>query len=217
MKVLICDDHLVFAESLACLLSRRGVEVVAVTHHPDDAITVLSSGSVDIALLDVVFGRVNVLDRLAAIRAAAPSTRLILLTGRVDDLIVSTARAGGVRGLVEKQQSSVTIMATIERVFAGKTVFPASQPEASTVHQTSAVDARRLTAFLTPRERDVLRLLVAGYDTATLARTFGVTQATARSHVQSMLIKLNVHSRLEAATMAVRFGIVDPQTGAWLL
>lgn len=217
MKVLICDDHLVFAESLACLLTRRGLDVAAVTHHPDDAIGVLSGGGIDVALLDVVFGDETVFGRLPAIRAAAPSTHLVLLTGRIDDVILSAARAGKVRGLVEKRQSSTTIIGTVERVLAGETVFPAGPPDAGGARPTRTVDVRRLTTFLTPREKDVLRLLVAGYDTATLAKTFGVTQATARSHIQSMLIKMNVHSRLEAATMAVRFGIVDPRTGAWLL
>jgi len=216
LRTLICDDHLVFAESLGCLLSRRGVDVVAVTRHPERAISVLSRGNIDVALLDVVFGSQTVLHQLPAIRAAAPSTHLILLTGRLDERVVSAARAGGVRGLVDKRQSSTAIVTTMERVVAGETVFPSARPAGVEARPTAAVDARRLTAFLTPREREVLRLLVAGFDTAALARAFGVTQATARSHIQSTLIKLNVHSRLEAATMAVRFGIVDPETGAWL-
>lgn len=216
-NILLCDDHLIFAESLACLLSRKGACIVAVTGDLDEAIGVLARGSVDVALLDIQFTGESLLDRIAAVRGAAPSTRLVALTGHIDGETVAAARAGGVTGFVDKRQSSSVIMSTIERVIAGEIVLPPGQSVPTAGPAPEALDAQRLTNFLTPRERQALCLLVAGYDTARLARTFGVTQATARSHVQSMLIKMNVHSRLEAATMAVRCGIVDPATGTWLL
>jgi len=216
-KILLCDDHLVFAESLACLLTRRGADVVAVTSGIDEAIGVLARGGVEVALLDIQLAGENLLDRIAAIRAAAPDTQLIVLAAHIDGEIVAAARAGGVTGFVNKRQSSSAIMSAIKRVIAGEFVLPPGRPDPAVELPAETLDAQRLTTFLTPRERQALCLLVAGYDTVSLARTFGVTQATARSHVQSMLIKMNVHSRLEAATMAVRCGIVDPGTGAWLI
>ncbi|OLE21847.1 MAG: hypothetical protein AUG44_26375 [Actinobacteria bacterium 13_1_20CM_3_71_11] len=75
MRVLVCDDHVVFAESLAHLLGALGPEVVAITFHPNQAIPVLRREQVDVCLLDVLYGAENVLDRLPDIRAAAPATR----------------------------------------------------------------------------------------------------------------------------------------------
>jgi DNA-binding NarL/FixJ family response regulator len=75
--------------------------------------------------------------------------------------------------------------------------------------------ARQLARLLTPREREALCHLVRGLDTSQLARAMGISWATARSHVQSVLTKLGVHSRLEAATVAVRHGLVSG-TGEWL-
>jgi DNA-binding NarL/FixJ family response regulator len=85
------------------------------------------------------------------------------------------------------------------------------------VHEARSTPALRMAAFLTPREREVLGALVRGQDTTRLARELGIAGATARCHIQSVLTKLGAHSRLEAATTAVRFGMVNPQTGRWLL
>ena len=74
-------------------------------------------------------------------------------------------------------------------------------------------DARRLAAFLTARERECLNLVVEGLDTSGIATKLGVSAATVRTHVQSMLTKLGVHSRLEAASYAVRYGLLDETAG----
>jgi two-component system nitrate/nitrite response regulator NarL len=218
VDILLCDDHVVFADCLADLLTRHGIDVVAVTYDPGEAVRALRRVRVDVALLDVVFGEQTVLDHLPAIRDASPSTRLVVLTGRLDVQLVSSYRAAGVAGFAEKRQSGNAITATIERVAAGGTVLPVNSRRASPAAgpRAAAAATRRLAAYLTARERQVLSLLVTGHDTASLARTLGVTQATARSHVQSTLIKLNVHSRLEAATLAVRSGLVEPEAGRWL-
>ncbi|HKD98632.1 MAG TPA: response regulator transcription factor [Micromonosporaceae bacterium] len=218
MNVLLCDDHVVFADCLADLLTAQGLDVVAVTYDPHEAVRALLRVHVDVALLDVAFGERSLLDHLPAIRAASPSTRLVVLTGHLDEQIMSSCRAAGVAGFAEKRQSGNAITGTIERVAAGGTVLPVQPRRTGAAARPTAevAAARRLAGYLTARERQVLGLLVTGCDTAGLARTLGVTRATARSHVQSTLIKLQVHSRLEAATTAVRSGLVDPGSGVWL-
>jgi DNA-binding CsgD family transcriptional regulator len=78
-------------------------------------------------------------------------------------------------------------------------------------------EAQRLAHYLTPREREVLTRLVRGENTATLARSMKITRSTARSHVQSVLTKLGVHSQREAVIAAARHGLVSVNTGEWLL
>lgn len=78
-------------------------------------------------------------------------------------------------------------------------------------------EAQRLAHYLTPREREVLTRLVRGESTASLARTMKITRSTARSHVQSVLTKLGVHSQREAVIAAARYGLVSVNTGEWLL
>jgi two-component system, NarL family, nitrate/nitrite response regulator NarL len=220
MRILICDDHVVFAESLACLLGALGPEVVAITFHPNQAIAVLRHEPVDVGVFDVAFGTETVLDRLAEIRAAAPATRLVLLGARLDAQIIAAGVAGGVHGIADKRLPAAEIMHILERVNDGELVLPVDRPPVRPTRAAPGAPAdypRRLAAFLTPRERQVLGALVCGRDTIRLARELGIAETTARCHIQSVLIKLGAHSRLEAATTAVRFGMIEPQTGRWLL
>jgi two-component system nitrate/nitrite response regulator NarL len=218
MRLLICDDHVVFAESLAHLLAAKGVEVIGVTHHPAQAILTLRETPVDVCLIDVMFGAESLLDRLSEVRAAAPDTPIAVLSGRVDGPLVEACRQAGVRGVAEKRQPIAEILDMLRRVHAGERVLPDGAVRAARVIARVPInDTQRLAGFLTLRERQVLGALVCGVDTARLARTLGIAETTARSHIQAVLTKLGAHSRLEAATTAVRHGMVDPRTGEWLL
>ena len=220
MRVLICDDHAVFAETLADLFSSSGIDVVTVAYTPDEAITALATAQIDVCSLDVMFGEVSLLDRLAEIRRAAKRTRFMLLTGNLDASTVSAGRAAGITGFADKSQSAADIIGTVLKVAAGQFVVPNTFRRIPVPRQAlseSAHAARRLASYLTPRERQVLSALVVGDDTTGLAKHLGIARATARCHVQSLLVKMNVHSRLEAATTAVRLGLLDPETGDWWL
>jgi len=128
--------------------------------------------------------------------------------------VVASARDAGVQGLAHKSQHVTDMVAILERVHAGE-VFVDRSAMSRPVPTADRDRTRRLAALLTPREREALCHLVQGLDTTQLARAMGVTWSTARSHVQSVLTKLGVHSRLEAATVAVRQGLVSGATGEW--
>jgi two-component system nitrate/nitrite response regulator NarL len=216
MRVLICDYHVVFAESLAHLFESRGMRVVAVTHQPDDTIAAVRGIDVDVCLLDVQFGPRTAIGMLPELCAASPGTRVVLLAAEVDHVLVAAGRAAGVHGIADKHQTVSEIIDIIDRVHRGESVIPAILPLAVPAPHRPANDAQRLASFLTPRERQVLSALVRGDDTNKLARSLGIAAATARCHIQNVLTKLGAHSRLEAATSAVRNGMVSPETGAWL-
>jgi two-component system nitrate/nitrite response regulator NarL len=219
MRLLICDHHVVFAESLAHLLSGRGYDIAAVTHHPDQLVEVLRREPVDVCMLDVVFGDATVVDRLPALRTTSPGTYLILLTAGVDAGLLNAARAAGVRGLADKREPVSEMLRVLDRVLAGESVIEqdAGLPPPVNSLRRHPNDALRLASFLTARERQVLCGLVRGDDTKKLARSMGIASATARCHIQNVLSKLGAHSRLEAATSAVRNGLVCPETGKWLI
>jgi two-component system nitrate/nitrite response regulator NarL len=226
MKVLVCDDHAVFGESLALVLHRAGYQVAGVTKSPDEAIKALRRSDVDVCVLDLMYAgtshnrsEVNghTIGRVPELHAANPATRFVLLSGHLTREVIANARAAGVRGFAHKGCHVGEIVSTIARVHAGEEVL-----DTSTVSQPSRPaepqsDVQRLAAFLTTREREVLSHLVSGADTTTMAKAMGVSWTTARSHIQSVLTKLGVHSRLEAVTSAVRHGVVSGETGQWLL
>jgi len=217
MRLVICDQHVIFAESLARLLVLRGDEVVAVTHRFADAIAVVEQECPDICVIDAHFGDTADGAGLTALCRAAPGTAIVLLSGRIDRDLQAAAVAAGVRALAEKRESLVEIWNVLDRVHAGESIVDRARGgSASGDRMRTENDSQRLAAFLTPRERQVLSALVRGDDTAKLARALGVSATTARSHIQSVLTKMGAHSRLEVATTAVRAGMVSPKTGEWL-
>jgi DNA-binding NarL/FixJ family response regulator len=216
MRVLICDDHAVFADSLAMVLTDAGHSVVGVTYSPADAITVLRNRPADICLVDLHFPGGSVLGRLAELRAAAPATRVILLSGYLDQQIVDAGLQAGVLGFAHKGEQARDILALLQRVHAGEQVIDRRLGRHRGTTRPRS-QAHRVAQFLTPREREVLTRLARGESTVALAKAMGVTRSTARSHVQSVLTKLGVHSQREAVIEAARHGLVSVETGEWLV
>lgn len=214
MKVVICDDHAMFADSLALVLRGGGHDVVGVAYSLDAVGRLLPDAHADVCLLDVCFPAGSLLDELPGLIAAAPETRFVMLTGSLDRATVEAGLAAGVRGFAHKGRQAAQIADLLDRVHAGEVVV---EPERGRAAPRPRSDARRLAGYLTPREREVLVRLVRGENTATLARGMNITRSTARSHVQSVLTKLGVHSQREAVIAAARYGLVSVRTGDWLL
>ena len=215
MKVLICDDHAVFADSLAMVLSESGHDVVGVVYSPEAAVRLLLTAEADVCLIDLQFPSGSALESLPELVRSAPATRFVVLSGSIDAELLDAALDAGVRGFAHKGQQAGEIVGMLARVHAGEVVVDPTI--GSRVPLRPRSEAQRLAHYLTPREREVLTRLVRGENTATLARTMEITRSTARSHVQSVLTKLGVHSQREAVIAAARYGLVSVNTGEWLL
>jgi two-component system nitrate/nitrite response regulator NarL len=114
---------------------------------------------------------------------------------------------------VHKTRGVAVLKQTIDRVVRGEVVVEVPSAADLGPQLARQQDARRLAAYLTARERQCLALLVDGQDTAAMVASLGVSAATIRTHVQALLTKLGVHSRLEAAALAVQHGLVDDSPG----
>ena len=216
-RVVICDDHRVFADALTSVLEGRGYEVVECTDAAEAGAFAVAEHRPDLYLLDQGCGRVDLdeadgFDGIEAVRAASPNTRVVVVSGSSDPQATERARAAGAHGVVGKNRPLEDILTAIATVAGGASVF----------HELAAADrsnrttgpARRAESRanrLTSREREILDRLVQGQATATLARELGVTYATARTHIQRLLAKLGVHSKLEAVAVVVAEG---RQTGS---
>jgi two-component system, NarL family, nitrate/nitrite response regulator NarL len=211
-RVLLCDDHQIFADALAMALTARGEEVVAVTRTVPEALAQTAARRPDLVLMDLHFadgpeGMAGV--RTLAERPSAP--RILLLSGAVDGRVLAEAVAAGADGVVSKGEPLHVLMTAVQRVAAGEFYADAGLLRDSLRPQPAELDQVQLSAqFLTPREREVLGRLVQGSSTQELAEAMGVGVATVRSHVQAMLSKLGVRSRLEAVTLAVAHGLHEP-------
>jgi two-component system, NarL family, nitrate/nitrite response regulator NarL len=216
IRVVICDDHRLFVDALAVVLAARGCEIVGKALHPDQAVEAVSSGHADICVMDMSFPNSPDCDGLEGIRriaAASPSTRVVLLTGSADSSVAGPAIEAGARGFARKDDDLDRIVQTIKQVHAGETVGANLTTRRSWAspngRRPNHTPAQNLARFLTSREREVLERLVRGESTATLARGMDVSYHTARTHIQNVLAKLGVHSKLEAVAFAVNHSVVS--------
>jgi len=209
VRILLCDNHRLLVEALAASLRRCGHEVVAMTTLPEDAIDAAVEHDPDVCLLDVVFPGGHGIDILGRIRAATRA-KVLVLSAQCSDDAVCAAIAAGAGGFVGKNQSFDDLVRSLEQVCAGKVIMPVETAPApgrgpGRPHPPELAALR----FLTCREREALRLIADGESTKEIAQSMHVAYSTARTHVQNVLTKLGVRSRLQAAAFVARAGVAD--------
>jgi DNA-binding NarL/FixJ family response regulator len=205
MKVVICDDHRIFAEALSVVLTGRGWKVAGRASDADETIALVEAHTPDVCLLDVSFPTGSGVDCIAPILDASPDTKVVMLSGSADRETMAQALAAGARGYATKGDDLENVVDVIARVHDGEVVVRTGRQ--AVPDQPAATGSRRGPfAFLTSREREVLEHLVRGQSTAVLAEQLNISYATARSHVQNVLMKLGVHSQLQAVAYAVANG-----------
>jgi DNA-binding NarL/FixJ family response regulator len=210
LKVLVVDDHELFRRGLIGLLEERGIEVVGEAALAADAIRLAAEIGQCVVLMDLSMPGMSGIEAVQRLAAAAPLARALALTVLADDQHVIEALLAGACGYVVKD-------ATIDEIVEG--VRAASRGEAMIspriasrlVHrlrEPETVEARLTGGDLTPRELEVLELLARGLDNSEIAGVLYLSQHTVKNHVSSILIKLQVENRVQAAVRAVRSGMV---------
>lgn len=211
-RVLLCDDHAVFAEALAVVLRNTGHHAVTVTRSVPEALAAAAADPPDLVVMDLGFPSGH--EGLGAIRTLTtrhPHLRVLLLTGSTDHRVVAQAVEAGAEGVATKVQALDELLRAVDQVAAGEFYCAPSLVKASVRAPSAASDLAHLAAtLLTPREREVLARLVQGSTTQQMADSMGVGVATVRTHVQGVLTKLGTGSRLEAVAYAIGHGIVGP-------
>lgn len=201
MKLVLCDDHALLLDALPPALERKGHAIAAVVATPEAAVDAVREHQPDVLLLDAMFPGDTGLRIVTTVLQASPSTKVVFLSGSSDPDLVAAAVEAGAVGFVRKDRGLDGILRALERVMAGEIVIDSALLRAVVGRRQAAEhDVRWLAQFLTEREKEVLDRLVAGQSTQEIARGMGIARSTARTHVQNVLQKLGVHSRLEAAT-----------------
>ncbi|SDP94407.1 two component transcriptional regulator, LuxR family [Actinopolyspora xinjiangensis] len=211
------DDHAVFVDALVTVLPQRGLNVLDTADSITETVRCVRRNKPDVCVLERFFTDGDSLERMDEIVAAGgPRMRVLLLTADSDAAAMRRAMRAGAIGYVTKMCGVTALVEAVGKAAMGEPVtrlprFPDGR--ASTASARTARAPAPLRMSLTPREHDCLRLLVAGARTTTMANRLGVSSTTVRTHVQALLSKLGVHSRLEAATFAVRHSLLDPPEG----
>ena len=205
-RVLVVDDHRMFTELLAHLLDGYDdIELVGVATTADEALAFAATDPPDVAVIDYRLPGEDGARVAARFKAAHPSVKLVMLTGFDDDEVLRSAITAGCSGFVTKDRAAEDLVSAVRAVRSGA---PALDPEAvNRLIVAPAPERRGALRSLTSRELDVLELLVEGISTRGIAERLFVSVNTARNHVQRVLAKLGVHSRLEAVALASREGL----------
>jgi DNA-binding NarL/FixJ family response regulator len=214
MKVLVVDDHALFTDAILPLLNEIG-EVLAVARRGEEGLSLAHRERPDLVMLDLGLPDMSGIELGRRILEDRPDAAIIALTGRNDAEAVREAMAAGFRGYMTKDTPLPRFAEGIEAAMRGEIVVPPKVASPRVVRRTAEEESAALLAGqLTPREKEVLALLVGGKDNAEIARNLEVSANTVRTHVQSILTKLGVRSRLQAAAFAVRHQVVEvPSAG----
>ncbi len=208
LRVLVVDDHQMFAESVARILGDEAdLEVVGVVGNAEDARAAAAAAQPDVVLMDFGLPDLDGATTARLLRDAHPSAQIVMLTGQIDDLVFAAAIEAGCVGVVTKDKASSELLSAVRAAGAGELAIPPA-----TLARLLPIlrrDGQSAKPQLTAREHQVLELLVEGAPTATIAERLFVSPNTVRNHVQRILVKLGVHSKLEAVAVALRLGLVD--------
>lgn len=213
IRILLVDDHAVIRQALRMLLeSHAELEVVADVENGREAVQVAEKLMPDVVLMDVVMPGLNGLEATRQIRRSSPSTRVVMLSGFVDeDQLLDSIRAGASGYIIKKSDVSELVLA-IQTVHRGNSYFSSALSEgfdlAEVLYQAKRTDQRTGVETLTAREREVLQLIAEGYTNQGIANELYISVKTVEAHKAHIMAKLHARTRTDLIRYAIRKGIV---------
>jgi len=217
ISVLILDDQRLMAEGLASLLREYpGIDVRGWVETPEEAVAVADGQEIDVVIIDAQLATEPWSRAASLIRAREPRTAVVVVNAVETDEMVLDAVEAGVSGLVWRSESVAEVATALRTASSESVPLPASTLAAVLARQRTEVQLHTqrswLLGRLTPREHDVLELMVRGLDNRAMAAELGIGYSTVRSHVRGVLEKLGTHSRLEAVALANRINLLEDKT-----
>jgi DNA-binding NarL/FixJ family response regulator len=206
IRVLIVDDHAVFSDALATVLrTEADVEVVGKGGTVQEAISLARTLQPDVVLLDVHMPDGSGIQAAAAIKKDRPQTQVVILTSDEEESVLRSAVQAGVTGYLSKHESAAQVVQAVRGAARGEALI-APYMLARLLQGLQKKDEPGPATPLTPRELAVLREFSLGHDNETVAKMLKMSPNTVRTHVQNILSKLGVHSKLEAVSKGIREG-----------
>lgn len=201
IRILIVDDHPVVREGLSSMLARvPGLTVVATVAGGCEAIELLKTAIVDIALVDLRMPGMSGIESIRELHRVSPNTKSIVLSSFESDEEIYQAVEAGASGYLLKEMDSEVILGGIRDVYNGGSCFPRSI--------TKRLTERKRRVDLSPREKEILGLVVKGFTNKEIASALRLSQFTVRNHLNHLTAKLQVSDRTEAAFFAIQTGLI---------
>lgn len=212
IRVVLADEHALFREAVRVVLASEGdLEVVGEARDGHEALSEVERLRPDVAIVDQGLPNCDGIRTTALIQQRCPECRVVVVSEDDDVRALIAALEAGARGFLTKDHALSDLIQAARAVYGGETFVPRRMLGSlitRLLHRRREQDeAYRRLSRLTRREREVLALLAQGGDNHAIAQRLVISPQTARTHIQNVLAKLEVHSRLEAAAFAARNGI----------
>ena len=207
VSVLLVDDHEVVRQGLVAIFKHTGLRACGEATTPEEAVRLARKHKPDVVLIDVRLGDRDGIEAIKKIRAAAPDTKVVVLSAFDTSIYVARAVSAGAHDYVLKTASAAQIVAAISSAAAG--TLPA---RSGTLRRMAGAMANRdvsadASVALTPRESQVLRLVAMGLSNQEIADSLEISVETVKEHVQNLLRKTSLADRTQAAVWAIRQGL----------
>ena len=215
IRVLFVEDHQLLADALAAMLSREpDMQVVGIAGTVADA-KIMAREQLDVVLMDYRLPDGTGAEATRAIKARWPAARIVMVTALTDDETLLESIQAGADGYLTKDRAAEDVVTAVRAAHAGETLLPRSvivEIARRVAAARERGDERRVIEPLTPRELEILRALTEGMSTPEICERLFIAPNTLRTHVQNIMGKLRVHSKLEAVAFALKHRLVDPPT-----
>jgi DNA-binding NarL/FixJ family response regulator len=214
LRIMVVDDHEVVRQGLVALLDRReGLEVVAQAGTVAEAIAEAARFAPDLVVMDVRLPDGSGIEACREIRAARPETRVIMLTSYPDEEAVLSAIIAGASGYLLKQVRGRDLVAALESVGRGESLLDSAVTEKvlQRVRNAASGGAADELSDLTSQERKILMLVAEGKTNKEIATEVFLSDKTVKNYVSSILSKLNLQRRTQAAAFVARHHLGEPQ------
>lgn len=214
IRILLADTHSLFRESVRAVIeSEPDMSVVAEARDGVQLVVEAETNRPHIAIVDAALPSGEGIRAVHALRERVPACRILVLAEFEDQALLAEVVEAGASGYLTKDCPLKDLIDATRAIHRGEIVIPRWMLGALlgrlVMRRKERDEALRRMARLTRREREVLALLADGADNESIARMLVISPETARTHVQNLLNKLDVHSRLEAAAFVMQNGILD--------
>jgi DNA-binding NarL/FixJ family response regulator len=210
LHILIADDHGIVRAGLRMLLDRQdGMSVVAEAEDGVDALEKALNQKPDIAILDVAMPRMTGLQAARHIRDQAPEVQVLLLSMHDDERYLLEALKAGASGYVLKRAADTDLVDAVRAVARGNS-FISPHAEGTLLKKVLSDPDGDPTEKLTPREREVVKLIAEAYTNKEIAAILNLAEKTVESHRANVLAKLGMRDRVELVRYAIRRGLIEP-------